>query len=197
MDEKRAIQLCLKHRDPAGFDYLVRQYRREAFHHAYALLGNAEDAADACQDSFLKAFAALPQLRELTGFYPWFYRILRNSCLNMLGRRHTASDYRKSRMEVSDPDDKAQDVDPSKLMQQKEEAGEVWEVMRQLKPDFREILAMKYFQGLSYHEISALLNIPRGTVMSRLYLARKSFRERMLLFSRAPENHSTNKETNS
>jgi hypothetical protein len=54
MDEQRAIQLCLKHRDPIGFEFLVRKYRREAFVHARALLGNEQDALDACQDAFLK-----------------------------------------------------------------------------------------------------------------------------------------------
>jgi len=195
MDEKRAIQLCLKYRDPAGFEYLVKQYRREAFQHAYALLGNTEDAADACQDSFLKAFAALPQLGQLTGFYPWFYRILRNSCLNMLGRRHTISSYRHTKIERGPAEDAWEMVDPRELMERKEEAREVWEVLKRLKPEFREILSMKYMQGLSYEEISALLNIPRGTVMSRLYLARKSFREAMLADGPSSINHSAKKES--
>ena len=51
MDEQRAIQLCVKHRDPVGFEFLAEKYRREAFGHAFALLGNQDDALDACQDS--------------------------------------------------------------------------------------------------------------------------------------------------
>jgi hypothetical protein len=58
MNETRAIELCIRHRDPAGFEYLVKQYRREAFGHALALLGNADDAAEACQESFISAFGS-------------------------------------------------------------------------------------------------------------------------------------------
>jgi RNA polymerase sigma-70 factor (ECF subfamily) len=91
MNEKRAIELCVKHRDPIGFEFLVRRYEREAHFHAYALLRNRDDAAEACQESFASAFASLPLLTELTAFYPWFYRVLRNRCLNLLERRRRAS----------------------------------------------------------------------------------------------------------
>ena len=90
MDEQRAIQLCVQHRDPVGFEFLVQKYRREAFCHAFALLGNQEDALDACQDSFAKAFTAIPGLLKLPRFYPWFYCILRHRCLNLLARRQTS-----------------------------------------------------------------------------------------------------------
>jgi DNA-directed RNA polymerase specialized sigma24 family protein len=78
MDEQYAIELCLKHKDPVGFEFLVQKYRREAFGHAYAFLGNQDDALDACQESFARAFAAIPGLPKLPQFYPWFYCILRN-----------------------------------------------------------------------------------------------------------------------
>lgn len=57
MKERTAIRLCLKHRDPAGFEFLVEQYKREAFYHAQALLGNEADAADACQERLRKPLA--------------------------------------------------------------------------------------------------------------------------------------------
>lgn len=174
MNEQQAIKLCLKHRDPTGFEFLVQQYRREAFHHAYALLGNQEDAADACQESFSKAFAAIPRMEELTGFYPWFYRILRNCCLNMLSRRKTSSNYAKKKRE--NPETAIETGDPSSLLQKNEDQHAVWSALQELNPDAREILVLKYFKGSSYDKISSVLDIPRGTVMSRLYHARKSFR---------------------
>jgi len=93
IDEDHAIRLCLKDRDPRGFEFLVAKYRREAYYHAMALLGNSEDAADACQECFARAFTASSRLSRLDRFYPWFYRILRNHCLNVLSRRKTASEY--------------------------------------------------------------------------------------------------------
>lgn len=178
MDESYAIKLCLKYRDPTGFEFLVKKYRREAFFHARALLGNQEDAADACQESFTRAFLAISRLTYLDAFYPWFYRILRNCCLNMIRKRRSASKYKA---EKKREDSGAQDVsNPSDVMEKQEEQTFVWKALQTLQPEFREILIMKYIKGLRYDEISELLNIPRGTVMSRLYYARKAFREKFI-----------------
>ena len=178
MDESYAIKLCLNYQDPAGFEFLVKKYRREAFFHARALLGNQEDAADACQESFTKAFMAIPKLTRLDAFYPWFYRILRNCCLNMIRKKKSATKYQTEKHR-----DAALAVDasnPSNTLEKREEQEFVWQVLKSINPDFREILVMKYIQGLHYAEISQYLGIPRGTVMSRLYYARKAFREKYL-----------------
>jgi RNA polymerase sigma-70 factor (ECF subfamily) len=89
MNEKRAIELCVHRQDPLGFEFLVKKYRKEALYHAVSMMGNYEDAADACQESFSRAFSAIPRLQQLDFFYPWYYRILRNCCLNMLSRKKT------------------------------------------------------------------------------------------------------------
>jgi RNA polymerase sigma-70 factor, ECF subfamily len=180
MDERRAIELCIVHRDPIGFEYLVRKYQREAYMHAIALVGNPDDAAEACQESFASAFASLPRLSELTAFYPWFYRVLRNRCLNVLSRRRTAAAYVKS----GDGGERHAD-DPESLLGEQQERADVWRALASLKVEFREILALKYMQGYDYKALAALLGIPRGTVMSRLYHARKAFHTAYLEQSRA------------
>ena len=174
MTEAQAIQLCLKHRDPAGFEALVRQYRREAFGHALALLGNAEDAADACQTCFARAFAALPGLAALDRFYPWFYRILRNFCLNQLARRRIRE--READAVRYQEENRRESDRPDLLYVQNDEQRQVQEALAALTPEHREILCMKYFQQARYHRIAATLGIPEGTVMSRLYHARRAFR---------------------
>jgi len=175
MNESKAIRLCLRHRDPAGFEYLVAQYRREAFYHAYSLLGNQEDAADACQDAFARAFSAMPRLSALDRFYPWFYRILRNRCLNLIDRRKTATDYAdRKRREASGL---IEGSTPATNAEKREEIRQVWKLLNELSPEHREILTLKYIHGNRYDEISQTLEIPRGTVMSRLYAARKAFRK--------------------
>jgi RNA polymerase sigma-70 factor (ECF subfamily) len=168
-----------------GFDFLVQKYRREAFGHAVALLRNQEDALDACQDSFAKAFAAIPGLRELPRFYPWFYRILRNRCLNLLARRQTSDRYRETRQH-----DAAQAMEtetPDHLLEQQEEQQRVQKALDSLKPAHREILIMKYFQEHRYDEIAEILGIPRGSVMSRLYHARIALRGAYLKLDRDPD----------
>lgn len=176
MNEARAIRLCLRHRDPAGFEFLVHKYQREAFFHALSLMGNREDAADACQESFRRAFMAITKLADLDRFYPWFYRILRNCCLNMLSRRKTALDYARKNHTTGTP---AADIpaDPAAILSEREEHQIVWQTLNRLCQENREILCLKYIRGKSYEEISQILQIPRGTVMSRLFNARKAFRK--------------------
>lgn len=177
MDEQRAIDLCLKHCDPVGFEFLVRKYRREAYAHAVALLGNPEDALDACQDAFARAFGAIARLRHLPQFYPWFYTILRHCCLNRLARRHTAERYQQAQRH--DPAAGIDSATPSTLVEQAEEQRRLWRALEALSPEHREILIMKYVQEHRYDEIAQLLGIPRGTVMSRLYHARHALRRQL------------------
>jgi RNA polymerase sigma-70 factor, ECF subfamily len=184
MDEQRAIELCVKHQDPVGFEFLVKQHRREAFFHAFTLLGNEADALDACQDSFARAFVAIPQVRELPQFYPWFYCILRNHCLNLLARRQTSDRYREAQQ--MDPTRGIESGHPASLLEAREEKQQVRRAMDELPAEHREILAMKYVQGHRYDEIAAILAIPRGTVMSRLYHARLALRAAYLKLDRAP-----------
>jgi RNA polymerase sigma-70 factor (ECF subfamily) len=174
MNETSAIRLCIRFRDPVGFDFLVKKYRREAFGHALALLGNPDDAAEACQDSFASAFGSMPRLEELTAFYPWFYRILRNRCLNILSRRKTATTWAREEADRL-ADQPAGAVSAEDTASLGEERAAVWRTIGQLKTEFREILALKYLKGYDYDMLAAVLRIPRGTVMSRLYHARKAF----------------------
>ncbi len=178
MNEKQAIRLCLKHRDPVGFEFLVLKYRREAYFHAFALMGNAADAADACQESFGRAFAAIPKLVALDQFYPWFYRILRNCCLNMLDRRRTV--LKHSCEARADSLTAPGSQSPASILEKSEEKEIIRRVLENMGVREREILSLKYIQGRSYKEIASLLEIPRGTVMSRLFHARKAFRESYL-----------------
>jgi len=179
MNEAHAIKLCLQYSDPRGFEFLVKQYRREAFYHALTFMGNQEDAADACQEAFTKAFAAIPRVKKLEYFYPWFYKILKNSCLNMLSRKKTAYKYYNNERKIKS-DNRQKVQTPATIVETKDEKSQVWKILNSLNQEFKEILVMKYIQGYDYKEISKTLDIPRGTVMSRLYHARKAFRKRFI-----------------
>lgn len=176
MNEQRAIELCIKHRDPIGFEFLVRKYRREAHFHAYALLRNREDAAEACQESFASAFASLPLLTELTAFYPWFYRVLRNRCLNVLERRRNAVAYTAAETARA-AEAPELEAGPDAELDRKEQTARVLAVLETLSLEFREILALKYLRDYDYATLAQLLGIPRGTVMSRLFTARTRLQE--------------------
>lgn len=167
MDEKTAIRLCLDQRDVRGFEFLFEKFSREAYVHAIALLGNREEAADACQDAFGKAFVAIRHLASLDAFYPWFYRILRNHCLNRIAGRQTAAQY-EDRLAAETATTRPVEK-PDFLLEAREEQAQVWDALRRIKAEFREILVIKYIEGLNYDGIAQRLQIPRGTVMSRLY----------------------------
>lgn len=175
MNEQKAIKLCLKNRDPIGFEYLVQKYREKAFYHAISWLNNHEDALDACQESFTRAFGAITRVRELKKFYPWFYVILRNCCMNILADRR--KNYKISDGLSQDPEtaDTGKHANALTGIESKEENRNIHELLYSLKPEFKEILILKYFNDMNYEEIGTLLSIPRGTVMSRLYNARKAF----------------------
>ena len=177
MDENKAIRLCITHRDPAGFEFLVKKFRREALFHALSFTGNFEDAADACQESFYKAYISITKLTKLERFYPWFYVILRNNCLNLIRKR----DQRENGSEIfNNTDIQSPSKKPESFFEEKEENENIWKIVRQLRPEHREILLMKYAMKKNYNDIAINLGIPRGTVMSRLYYARRSFKEKYL-----------------
>lgn len=176
MTEQRAIKLCLQHRDPTGFEYLVRQFRREAFLHAVTLLGNRQDAEDACQVCFVKAFRAMPSLPRLDSFYPWFYRILRNHCLNAIARRQTRQKHAAQLYLEYESNDA---TSPAGTVARRDDKEQVRRALSLISPEQREILVMKYIEDLRYDDIALRIGIPRGTVMSRLYHARNALRKQL------------------
>jgi RNA polymerase sigma-70 factor (ECF subfamily) len=174
MNEEYAIRLCLKKGNPRGFEFLVNQYKREAYFHALGFMGEKEDAADACQEAFTKAFMKMPALSSLDRFYPWFYTILRNHCLNLIAKKRIRRKH--ERVETG----KVQSSLFFDSTGEGERKKEVRRALRRLQLEHREILILKYFNGYQYDEISRILSIPRGTVMSRLYNARKAFAQKIV-----------------
>jgi RNA polymerase sigma-70 factor (ECF subfamily) len=175
MNEQKAIRLCIKNRDPIGFEYLVQKYRKRAFYYAVSWLNNTEDALDACQESFSRAFGAITRIKKLEKFYPWFYVILRNCCMNILADRKKSYKINDELFRDVQRGDSGKDRDTLSSMVNLEDNRKIHDLLDLLKPEFREILILKYFNDMNYEEIGALLSIPRGTVMSRLYNAREAF----------------------
>lgn len=148
-----------------AFEVLVRRYEPQALAHAGLLLGRGEDARDAVQDSFFAAFRALRRFDPRRSFYPWFYVILRNRCRSV--RRRQRLD-----RPLTDPDAVAHAPDAG-LASEDDEASRLRRALGRLPADDREILALKYMDGRSYDEIGAMLDLPAGTVASRLHAARR------------------------
>ena len=168
MDDAVAIKRC-KAGERDAFRYLVERYQSEALGHAQAILADREDALDAVQEAFLDAYQALGRFDAARQFYPWFYTILRNRCFKML-RGH------RKNVEVS-LDDALILVASGEVPPEDRLALE--RALVGLSPAERELVTLKHLDGLSYDELAERLEIPRGTVMSRLFYARKRLREKL------------------
>lgn len=174
-EEIEAIRACQRGCATA-FETLVRAHFGQAYAAAVGILGNREDALDALQDAFAKAYRAISRFETDRAFYPWFYRILRNKCLDRLRRARRRP--RPVSIEHIQPEADAR-FDPAALAQANERKARVWRAIGTLAPAHREIILLRHFQGLAYAEIARLLGIPPGTVMSRLYAARQALRRKL------------------
>jgi RNA polymerase sigma-70 factor (ECF subfamily) len=168
MDDQTAIRIC-QAGDKQAFRHLVERYQNQAIGHAIAILGNREDALDAVQDAFLDAYSALPRFDVGRQFYPWLYVILRNRCFKLAAGR---------KREELDSSDEIQILAPTPSLRP-EETMLLERTMLELKPEDRELITLKHLDGLSYEELAERLKVPLGTIMSRLYHARKKLREKL------------------
>jgi RNA polymerase sigma-70 factor (ECF subfamily) len=154
--------------DPGGYERALRPLLTQAAGYARALLRNRHDAEDAVQQAALRGWERIAQYDPSRPFKGWWFAILRNCCVDILRKRQA-------------PDSQTLDgVDPPA-----EDSSESldWErldgAMQRLSESHREILRLRYYGGLSYHEMADALDIPKGTVMSRLHLARKGLAREM------------------
>lgn len=182
-DDRVAIRLCIDGQ-PRGtrgqkeaFGILVKRYMERAFYTALALVGNPDDAFDLSQEAFVRAFRSIKKFRPETKFFTWYYAILRNLCLNHLrNRRRHAVPFTEVGGIAELPDGES---DPSVLAEENEAIRILWKSMSALEPEDRELITLKDLQNLSYREIAEVLHIPAGTVMSRLYHARRKLKKVM------------------
>ena len=171
--EQALIRQC-QAGDKDAFGRLVKRFAGRAVGAAYVLLGNREDALDASQDAFVRAWRNIGRFDGRSKFYTWYSTVLRNVCISRLRRkRHPTTG-----LEIEPPGPSEQ-TDPSLLAERNERTERLWKVILELPLNHREILVMSHFQHMAYKEIAAALEVPIGTVMSRLHNARKALRERL------------------
>ena len=173
--ERELLRKCLEG-DARFYEPLVRAYERPALRVALGILGNGEDAQDAVQEAFVKAYQALGRFDLSRRFGPWFYQILRNQCRDMLRSRAS-----RGGREVADPEvhrrPAGPDASPEHHRQRRAARDLLWQALDRLGEEQREILVLKELQDLRYGEIAGILGIPEGTVASRLFHARRALKE--------------------
>jgi RNA polymerase sigma-70 factor (ECF subfamily) len=150
------------------FERVIWPHLRGAYNLARWLVGNRQDAEDVVQDAFMKAFSALATFRG-GDWRPWLLAIVRNTALNHLQRRKSKTEAEWSE-NVPDPIDHK--AGPEDAVLSEERRNRVRDAIERLPREFREPLILREIEGLAYKEIAWVLNIPIGTVMSRLSRAR-------------------------
>ena len=169
--------------DHDAFRVLVERYQGRAYALALRVLKDEERARDAVQEGFLKAYTSLAKFEGRSSFYTWLYRLVMNQCLDMRRRdrsdREVEWDETRSVDPAGAPDAEALagqgagNPGPAQALERSELRKRIAEAIAQLPTDARETLLLREVDGLSYAEIAKALEIPKGTVMSRLHYARK------------------------
>jgi RNA polymerase sigma-70 factor (ECF subfamily) len=161
--------------ETAAFGELVSIYMQRCYYAALGMVGSPQDAEDLSQEAFARAFRARARLDPERPFYPWLYQILRRLCYNFT--RDTSSRRRKLDQAggwlVAEATVRAAADDPERVRANDELRRRLEAAIRELPAAQREVLVLKEFEGLKYREIAVLLDVPIGTVMSRLYAARQ------------------------
>src|SRR5262249_55540066 len=160
--------------DRNAFRALVERHQRGVFGVALGMLRNPEDARDACQEVFLRAHRRLAGYAGDAAFFTWLYRIAVNTCIDELRRRRADLRELDDSLPTSDPDP-ADEVITRELRQ------EIGAALEQLSAPHRTVLILREVEGLSYDEIASVVGCPKGTVMSRLFHARR--RMQQILFA--------------
>ncbi len=167
--------------DREVFGKLVSRYMQRAYYGALGLVGSHADALDLSQEAFVRAFRARATLDPERPFYTWYYQILRRLCFNQ-GRDQR----NRQRLHIEAESWLVSEAYSRGAFppEQQSETDELYQRIRraiEALPDTeREIIVMRELEELSYREIAELLEIPQGTVMSRLYTARKRLATELL-----------------
>lgn len=166
--------------DKESFSGLVHRYQNRLFYGMWEILRNEAEAEEVVQEAFFKAFSKLEVFRGSSSFYTWLYRIAFNLAITRIRRR-------RSNVSLEDLQDKsgvdrpAPDSSPGAAMEQRERVDQVKRALEQLSEQHRQILVLREIENLDYEAIGEILDLPVGTVRSRLYRAREQMRQQLNL----------------
>lgn len=165
--------------DLTAFEPLVEKYRQRVWRLAHNVLRDREEAWDVAQDAFIRAYQALPSFRGQSAFYTWLFRIVMNLAADR-ARQRAARGRAFGTERVPEEDWERvmtdQGVAPDSSAAQTEDRERIVKALDTLSDDHRTIIMLSDLEGLSYREIAEVLDVPMGTVMSRLHNARKRLR---------------------
>jgi RNA polymerase sigma-70 factor (ECF subfamily) len=164
------------------FEVLVRRYQARILSHVARMVGNRDDALDLSQEIFVKVFQALSRYNPEFKFSTWLFRIAGNAAIDHLRKRRL----RTVPLEVPEPggqgrmssfEYRSPDLDPYADLRNSERGQSIAQAISRLPPEFRELITLRHFTGLSYEEIAEIKQMPLGTVKNKLFRARTVLKE--------------------
>ena len=186
--------------DPQAFRALVERYQRRVYSLALGFLKDPDEARDVAQEAFLKVYRHLGTFQGSASFYTWVYRITVNLCIDLrrkAGRGNQVEfDEKVARTEVGSPADELScqrlGFDPGRALHNSELRGRITAALQKLSEQHRAVLLLREVDGLSYKEIADVLECPEGTVMSRLFHARRQMQELLHEFAETKSREAAN-----
>ena len=176
IDEKSWV-VRAREGDAAAFEAIYNRYERRIYAFVYRLMGNAEDAYDLTQETFVKAYSALPRTQPDLNLSAWLHRIASNACMDVLRRRKLIRWLPWETFDTNPAMEPTASDDPVGEYNQVETSGEVQVVLDKLSPKHRMALILKEFQGMSDDEIGQVMGLTRSAVKSLMFRARDEFRQ--------------------
>ncbi|GGD67611.1 RNA polymerase sigma factor RpoE [Lacimicrobium alkaliphilum] len=164
--------------DKNAFNLLVVKYQHKVAHLVSRYVKNSGDVADVAQETFIKAYRALPNFRGDSAFYTWLYRIAVNSAKNYLvaqGRKPPANDVDADEADFYDGSDALKENNsPERSLMSAQMEKLLFDTVDKLPEDLRMAITLRELEGLSYEEIATVMECPVGTVRSRIFRAREA-----------------------
>ena len=161
LSEKEILEVVQKGNKEAYQEIVVR-YMQSAYYVALAFVHNQQDALDISQDAFIRAFRRVKKFDTEKPFFPWFYKILKNLCIDYFKRRQRRNEVPLETVRVLGEEHEDREMKKA-----------LWKGIEELPSEQKEIIILRYFRQLSYQEMAEVLGKPIGTIMSSLYYAKK------------------------
>ncbi len=188
VDEKELVRRA-KAGDHEAFRQLLERHNRRAYALALGVVRNPDDALDVVQEGFIKAHRYLPKFEGTSSFYTWLYRIVMNLAIDHLRKRKRAQqvDFNDALSHIEGEGSVGEDsllpkilgADPSKSLMRREMREHIETAMAQLSDNHRSVLMMRELEGLSYEQMAEVMKCSKGTIMSRLFHARKNMQQHL------------------
>jgi RNA polymerase sigma-70 factor (ECF subfamily) len=176
-DDEELIRLCLAG-ESGAFDALVARHHRGIYNMAYRMLGNAEDASDLTQETFLRAYTRLDTFKSGNPFTAWIRRVGANLCIDHLRRRGTPDVSLDQQIEAGRQHaDDTPGSSPEEALEMAEDSRRVLSAVQQLPEKQRAVLILRHIEGMKLEEIAQSLRMPLGTVKTMLFRGRAAVRE--------------------